>query len=67
MLTSQSDKGVLVVTHRLSALGAADEVLMMATDGGAAKVVARGRHQELLANNEDYAWAACQEEYAYGN
>ena len=36
---------LLLVTHRLAALGAADEVVVM--DRG--RVVQRGRHEELLA------------------
>jgi ATP-binding cassette subfamily C protein CydC len=47
-------RGVVVVTHRLSALGAADEVLLL--DGG--RVRARGAHTELLSDVPDYrdAW-----------
>ena len=47
-------RGVVVVTHRLGALPAADEVLLL--DGG--RVVARGAHAELLATVPDYrdAW-----------
>lgn len=67
ILSPKTDKGVLVVTHRLSALGAADEVLMMAPDGDKAKVVARGSHGTLMRTNDSYAWAARQEEYVYGD
>jgi ABC-type transport system involved in Fe-S cluster assembly fused permease/ATPase subunit len=49
---------VVVVTHRLSALAAADEVLVLA--GGT--VAARGRHDDLLDRYPPYheAWLAEQ-------
>ena len=48
-------RGVVVVTHRLSPLAAADEVLLL----GAGRVLARGTHAELLRTVPDYrdAWA----------
>ncbi|MGN8246082.1 thiol reductant ABC exporter subunit CydC [Cellulomonas soli] len=46
----EQGRGVVVVTHRLSALDAADEVLQLA-DG---HVTARGTHAHLLATVEDY-------------
>ena len=48
-------RGVVVVTHRLSPLAAADEVLLL--DAG--RVRARGTHAELLRTVPDYrdAWA----------
>lgn len=62
-------RGVLLVTHRLAALGAADEVVVLgpAGDAGArppapATVLARGSHTELLATVPAYRWAAEQEE-----
>ncbi|WP_454778278.1 thiol reductant ABC exporter subunit CydC [Georgenia muralis] len=62
-------RGVLLVTHRLAALGAADEVVVLgpAGDAGArppapATVLARGSHAELLATVPAYRWAAEQEE-----
>ena len=47
-------RGVVVVTHRLSPLAAADEVVLL----GAGRVRARGAHTELLATVPDYrdAW-----------
>ncbi|MDQ0373327.1 thiol reductant ABC exporter subunit CydC [Cellulomonas humilata] len=47
-------RGVVVVTHRLSPLAAADEVLLL--DAG--RIRARGAHTELLATVPDYrdAW-----------
>jgi len=50
------DRGIVVVTHRLTPLAAADEIIMLA-DGA---VVARGRHDDLMATNTGYrdAWTA---------
>ncbi|WP_240646127.1 thiol reductant ABC exporter subunit CydC [Georgenia sp. SYP-B2076] len=57
-------RGVVLVTHRLAPLGAADEVVLLGRpDGGAgpATVVARGPHAELLDSVPSYRWAAEQE------
>lgn len=53
------DRTVVVVTHRLSALDAADEVIVLAGGG----VVARGTHEQLLRDHEPYraAWLAERE------
>jgi ATP-binding cassette subfamily C protein CydC len=50
-------RGVLVVTHRLSPLAAADEVLVL-RDGA---VAARGTHAELLARDAHYREAYASE------
>lgn len=50
-------RGVLVVTHRLGPLAAADEVLLL--DGG--RVAARGTHEQLLAGNAQYREAHAAE------
>ncbi|WP_258723771.1 thiol reductant ABC exporter subunit CydC [Cellulomonas sp. NS3] len=50
-------RGVVVVTHRLSALDAADEVLVL-RDG---RVAARGTHAELLARDAGYREAEARE------
>lgn len=57
------ERGVLLVTHRLSALGAADEVLVMAKPktGECTEVIARGTHAELIEQLADYRWALEQE------
>ncbi|MGO1315896.1 MAG: thiol reductant ABC exporter subunit CydC [Cellulomonadaceae bacterium] len=57
----QAGRGVLVATHRLSGLGAADEVIVLrpATVPGAPAVVgARGTHEYLLEHEAPYrtAW-----------
>jgi ATP-binding cassette subfamily C protein CydC len=51
-------RGVLVVTHRLSPLDAADEVLVL-RDGA---VAARGTHAALLARDADYREAHASEQ-----
>ncbi len=62
---AQDRRGVVLATHRLSALEAVDEVLLLgvpdgAPDGAPARVVARGTHAELLALPA-YRWALDQE------
>jgi ATP-binding cassette subfamily C protein CydC len=56
--TSSPPPAVIVVTHRLAALGAADEVIIL----NGAKIVARGTHSWLLDRNLTYrdAWEAEQ-------
>lgn len=59
-------RGVVVATHRLSALAAVDEVLLLGRTDDAdpespATVLARGTHAELLARDEGYRWALAQE------
>lgn len=51
-----SDLGIIVITHRLTGLERADEVIRLGD------TIDRGTHAELLARNEDHAWAAHQEE-----
>lgn len=60
--------GTLLVTHRLSALAHADEVLVMgrppqATEEQApATILHRGRHHELKDTSEAYRWSLSQED-----
>ncbi|UNX53834.1 ATP-binding cassette domain-containing protein [Georgenia sp. TF02-10] len=67
LLRAGPDVGTLLVTHRLSALAAADEVILLGrgdgdgADAGGATVLARGTHAELLATVPVYRWAAEQE------
>ncbi|WP_127841804.1 thiol reductant ABC exporter subunit CydC [Actinomyces wuliandei] len=62
------ERGVLLVTHRLSALAAADEVIIMGRpqgephDGqGPATVIGRGSHEQLVATHQEYRWSLAQE------
>ena len=57
LLAEHPGRGVLVVTHRVSPLAAADEVLWL-VDG---RVAARGTHAELLRDVPGYAAAARHE------
>jgi len=58
-------RGLIIATHRLSALERMDEVVMLGPGdgrtGGAARIVARGTHAELLGASADYRWALSQE------
>lgn len=56
-----SGRGVLLVTHRLAALGAADEVVVLGASDGPATVLARGTHEHLLQTLPSYRWAVEQE------
>jgi ATP-binding cassette, subfamily C, bacterial CydC len=64
--TRAGGRGIVIATHRLSALAAVDEVLLLGRPEGAdpdlpATVLARGTHAELLARDEGYRWALAQE------
>ncbi|ROS73578.1 thiol reductant ABC exporter subunit CydC [Cellulomonas sp. PhB143] len=56
--------GLVLATHRLTALDAVDEVLVLGTPpgGGPAGVVARGSHAELVGRDPGYAWSLAQEQ-----
>lgn len=54
-------KGVIVVTHRLSNLSRADEVIMLEEKDGIGYVAMRGTHDYLMEHNSQYAWAVRQE------
>jgi len=56
-----SGRGVLLVTHRLTPLAAADEVVVLGPGDGAATVIARGSHAHLLETAPSYRWAVEQE------
>ena len=53
----QHPRAVVVATHRLTALGASDEVLLL----GDGVVQARGSHADLLTSNPDYARSVAAE------
>lgn len=54
------NRGVILITHRLRPLDAADEVIFLA--GSPAKIRARGTHRELSDTVSDYRRALEQEE-----
>ena len=56
-------RGVLLVTHRLSALENADEVLVLgaAGPGRPATIARRGTHARLTAHDKSYRWSLEQE------
>lgn len=58
-VATTAGRGVVLVTHRLSALAAADEVILLGTrvPHEPARVVARGTHEQLAAHVPAYAWA----------
>ncbi|MFD2792837.1 thiol reductant ABC exporter subunit CydC [Promicromonospora vindobonensis] len=51
-------RAVLLATHRLTPLAAADEVVVLGVGEG---VRASGTHADLLRDDPDYAWSAAQE------
>lgn len=56
-------RGVAIVTHRLSALDCADSIIMLGspTPGQPAQVIAEGSHDELMDQCPEYRWAVEQE------
>ena len=65
---ARQGRGTLLVTHRLSALEHADEVLVMgrpsqaATEQAPATILHRGSHHELKDVSEGYRWSLSQED-----
>ena len=56
-----ADRGVILVTHRLTPLDAVDEVIMLGHVAGGVGVLARGTHAELAAQMPTYSWSLAQE------
>ena len=61
------DKGLVLVTHRLSALDIADEIILMGYPHDdprlrPARIIERGTRDELIARSEAFRWALKQEE-----
>lgn len=50
-----SGLGMILVTHRVSSLEHADDIIVLGTDE-------RGSHETLVAHSESYRWALAQEE-----
>lgn len=60
-------RGVLLVTHRLSALDGTQEVIILgrphgAEPGAPARVLTRGSHEGLVGSSESYRWSLRQED-----
>lgn len=53
--------GVILVTHRLTPLASADEVIMIGRRGDTVGVIGRGTHSELTAAMPSYEWSVGQE------
>ena len=69
LLTAGSEnhqRGVILVTHRLTPLDQADRVFIMDKPHGSpdepATFVAQGTHRELLESHQGYAWSLRQEQ-----
>ena len=64
LLDADPSRGVLLVTHRLSALAGADQVLVMGRPAPdrPAGVLRRGTHAALADHDDAYRWALSQEE-----
>ena len=64
---SSRERGLLIVTHRLSALSVADEIILLGYPSGDARqlpayVMARGTFEDLHRDSEHFRWALSQEE-----
>ena len=65
---TREGRGTLLVTHRLSALAHADEILIMgrppqaAEEQAPATILHRGRHHELKDTSEAYRWSLSRED-----
>ncbi|MDY2941150.1 MAG: thiol reductant ABC exporter subunit CydC [Varibaculum sp.] len=66
LLAQYPERGVLIVTHRLSGIPKDTRVLQLgesASDPNLAEIIADGTHAELSENNEGYRWALQQERW----
>ncbi len=55
---ARGERGIVLVTHRLSGLERAQEIIMLDAHGG---ISDRGTHGELLVRNAHYRWSVEQE------
>ncbi|WP_353067204.1 thiol reductant ABC exporter subunit CydC [Arcanobacterium hippocoleae] len=55
----RTERGIILVTHRLNPLDVADEVILLGEKP--AQIIARGTHAELIARNSIYRWSVAQE------
>ncbi|WP_448061414.1 thiol reductant ABC exporter subunit CydC [Cellulomonas hominis] len=58
LLSQRGTRGVVVVTHRVTPLAAADEVLVLDAHG----IAARGTHEQLLTGHDGYREARSREQ-----
>lgn len=52
---------IILVTHRLTPLDAADRVVVLSDDGGHTRITATGTHEELLESLPEYRWSVGKE------
>lgn len=52
---------VILVTHRLQPLDAADRIVLLGEKDGKTMITASGSHEELLSHVADYRWSTQQE------
>lgn len=58
---TSTSRGVLLVTHRLSALNVADFILVLGETPAGTRVVHQGTHEQLLKESSYYRWSLEQE------
>ncbi|QJC21963.1 thiol reductant ABC exporter subunit CydC [Arcanobacterium buesumense] len=62
ILNVDHNRAVVLVTHRLTPLDAADHVIILDDNGsGQATIIDQGTHTELSKRNSQYAWSLRQE------
>lgn len=60
---SDAERGILLISHRLSALENADEIIVLGPGpDGPARILDRGAHAELAERSAPYRWALAQED-----
>ncbi|MCI7671688.1 thiol reductant ABC exporter subunit CydC [Schaalia hyovaginalis] len=60
---SDAERGILLISHRLSALENADEIIVLGPGAdGPARILDRGAHAELAERSAPYRWALAQED-----
>ncbi|MDO5722679.1 MAG: thiol reductant ABC exporter subunit CydC [Actinomycetaceae bacterium] len=62
LLTNYRERAVIIITHRVTPLDSADEVIVLGeAENGVSRVVRRGTHAQLLETDENYRQAHQQE------
>lgn len=62
---SDAERGILLISHRLSALENADEIIVLGPGpgpDGPTRILDRGAHAELAERSAPYRWALAQED-----